>query len=260
MDICDFASSYVFWKGMDKVNSKDDRKPGHMGWTNSARIQIDGRCRISNGQTGESEWYYLITACRTEWMYRSDELWQVPNHEYCGFFSDSEFMAGHVKAGDVSEYGGDIRVSKPIEGNYAGCDIHVTHFPHVQELANDEQAVQATFDYLPIIARTEVWDDGTGSRAVIEYPIKTMNVQPERKRMQVDTGPLPFPDLAASVERDIERLSMAFVCYNTYDVAEFVLRKPTPVMRDGEEVGSVIDYSEVRRVPAKTTLYTAGAM
>ena len=257
MDICDFANSYLFWRGMDNVTPADDRKPGHMGWVNSARIQLDARCQIANRATGESAWYYLITPCRTEWMYRPDELWQIPNHEYCGFWSSDEFMAGHVKTGDVSALGGDMRVAQPIEGHYAECDIHVAHFTRVRKLANDAEAVEATLEYLPIIARTEMWDQQTGARAVIEYPVKTMNVQLERERMQVDTGPLPFPDLSASVEREIERLSMAYVCYNTYDVAEFILRKPTPVMCDGDQVGSVIDYSEVRRVPVSTTLYCA---
>jgi len=258
MDICDFGNSYLFWTG--KFNPNDDRKPGHMPWNNTIRIQMDSRCQLVNEKTGESEWYYLITPCRTEWMYRSDVLWQLPNYEFCGIWSSTEYLAGHVKTGDVSSYGGDMRVAHPIEGRYLEYEMKIRHFQEVQQLENDEQVVKATREFRPIIARTEIRDDKNGMRAVIEYPVKTMNVQLEHKRMQVDTGPLIFPDLSAPVEREIEKLSMAYVCYNTDDVAEFILRKPMSITKDGDQVGTIIDYSEVRRVPVKTTLYSAGPL
>ncbi len=109
----------------------------------------------------------------------------------------------------------------------------------------------------PIVARTEVWSSDEKTRAVIEYPIKTMNLQLERKRMLVDTGPLIYPDLDSDTESEIGKLHFAFVCFNTNDVAEFVLRGPTPVISDGQEVGTYIDYSDVRRVPIRNTFYVA---
>ena len=47
--------------------------------------------------------------------------------------------------------------------------------------------------------------------------------------MQVDTGPLIYPDFQSDEESEIRKLQFAYVCYNTDDVAEFVLRGPTPV-------------------------------
>ena len=79
----------------------------------------------------------------------------------------------------------------------------------------------------------------------------------DRKLMQVDTGPLIYPDLDTDEESEIKKLHFAFVCFNVNDIAEFVLRGPTPVMRDGEQVGTYIDYSDVRRVPIKNTFYVA---
>ncbi len=256
MDICDFSNSYITWTG--KSNPNDDRKPGHMPWRNTVRIQLDSRCQVTNEESGKTEEYYLITPCRTEWMYRSDVLWQVPNREFCGIWSSTEFMAGHVKVGDITQFGGDARAARTLEGHYLDFEVVVRHHPQAQGLENDEQVVEATLKHLPIIARTEIWDDERKRRAMIEYPVKTMNIQQERKRMQVDTGPLLFPDFSASVHREIERFSVAFICYNTSDVAEFVLRVPTPVMRGAEEVASVIEYSDVRRLPVRNTLYCVG--
>ena len=258
MQITDYGNSYILWTG--KYNPDDTRKPGHMPWDNTVRILLDSRCWVTNEETGETKEYNLITPCRTEWMYRSDVLWQQPNHEFCGICSDTEFMGGHVKTGDIITYGGDWRAANPIAGRYQRFEISIRHYPEAQHLENDEQVVEATMKCLPIIARTEVWSDDGKMRAITEYPVKTMNVQIERKRMQVDTGPVIFPDFSQSIDSEIKRLRFAFVCYNTNDVAEFILRVPTPVLRDGEEVASVVDYSEVRRIPVKNSFYCAGKL
>ena len=254
MKITDYGNSYVTWTG--NVDPNDNRKPGHMPWPNTVRILLDSRCWISDG-SGETREYNMLSPCRTEWMYRSDVLWHLPNYEFAGIYSDTEWMAGHIKVGDVNEFGGDWRISSPIEGRFKELKTVVRHHPKVQKLDNHRQVVEATMDYLPIIARTEVWSDDGKTRATVEYPVKTMNVQIERGRMQVDTGPLIYPDFQSDEDSEIRKLQFAYVCYNTDDVAEFVLRAPTPVIGDGREVGTYIDYSDIRRVPIQNTFYAA---
>ncbi len=254
MNITDYGNSYVTWTGF--VVKDDTRVPGHMPWPNTVRILLDSRCWITDDSGDERE-YNMLSPCRTEWMYRSDVLWQEPNYEFAGIYSDAEWMAGHIRAGDVNEFGGDWRVAQPIEGRFKELKTVVRHYPKVQKLDNDRQVVEATQDYLPIIARTEVWSDDGKTRATVEYPVKTMNVQIERGRMQVDTGPLIYPDFQSAEESEIRKLQFAYVCYNTDDVAEFVLRAPTPVTSGDSEVGTYIDYSDIRRVPMQNTFYAA---
>ena len=253
-EITDYGNSYVTWTSM--FNTDDTRKPGHMPWDNTVRILLDSRCWITD-ETGDTREYNLISPCRTEWMYRDDVLWQQPNYEFAGICSATEWMAGHIRAGQTNEYGGDWRVARPIAGRFRDFRTMVRHYGNVAELADDEQVVEATMAGHPIVARTQVWSADEKTRAVIEYPIKTMNLQLERKRMQVDTGPLIYPDLDAAADSEIEKLHFAFVCFNVDDVAEFVLRGPTPVISDGEQVGTYVDYSDVRRVPMKNTFYAA---
>ena len=252
--ITDYGNSYVTWTS--KSNPNDTRKPGHMPWDNTVRILLDSRCWIADG-SGETREYNLISPCRTEWMYRSDALWQQPNFEFAGIYSDTEWMAGHVRAGEMNEFGGDWRVPRSIAERFLGLRTVATSHAKVEKLDNDAQVVEATMEFLPIVARTEVFSADGKTSAVIEYPIRTMNVQLERKRMQVDTGPLIYPDLDSAEDSEIRKLHFAFVCFNAADVAEFVLRAPTPVLRDDEQAGSYIDYSDVRRVPIENTLYVA---
>ena len=252
--ITDYGNSYVTWTS--KSDPNDTRKPGHMPWDNTVRILLDSRCWIAD-ESGETREYNLISACRTEWMYRSDVLWQQPNFEFAGIYSDTEWMAGHIRSGDANEFGGHWKVAVPIADGFHELRTVAKNHTRVEELESDAQVVEATMEFLPIVARTEIQSVDGKTGAVIEYPIRTMNVQLERNRMQVDTGPLIYPDLDSTAESEIEKLHFAFVCFNAADVAEFVLRAPTPVLRDGAQVGTYIDYSDVRRVPIKNTFYLA---
>ena len=254
MNITDYGNSYVTWTGF--TNEEDTRVPGHMPWPNTVRILLDSRCWITD-DSGEEREYNMLSPCRTEWMYRSDVLWHVPNYEFAGVYSDTEWMAGHIKAGDVNEFGGDWRVAEPIEGRFKEFNTIVRHHPKAEKLENHKQVVEATLEGLPIVARTDLLSYDGKTRATVEYPVKTMNVQIERGRMQVDTGPLIYPDFQSDEQSEIRKLQFAYVCYNTDDVAEFVLRGPVPVTVDGRQVATYIDYKEIRRVPIANTFYAA---
>ena len=112
----------------------------------------------------------MISACRTEWIYRDDILWQVPNCEFGGVYADTEWMAGHIRTGDFSEFSGDWRVAVPLEGSFEKVCRRIRHYSDVAELVNDAEVVQATLDLPPIAARTEVWSEDGETRATIEYP------------------------------------------------------------------------------------------
>jgi hypothetical protein len=125
---------------------------------------------------------------------------------------------------------------------------------------SNQAVVEATLAGLPIIAQTEISDAASGFTALLEYPVKTMNFLADRVRFQVDTGPILLPDFGATDEHWIDRLLMAHTVYNTFDYAEFVARRPTPLVVDGKEVATVLHYSDYRAYPARTTFYAAGTL
>ena len=253
MDICDFYNSYMTWAV--EPNPQDQRKPGHMQIRNSARIQLDARCEIVNDEDGTSEEFFLITPCRTEWMYRSDTLFQYPSGEYCAIWSESEFLNVGYRITDNEVK----RTAARIKDRFSDFRLTVRTHSKTHALVNSEQIVQATQANDALVGRTDIWNESKSMRATIEYPIKTININHEHKLFQVDTGPLPFPDFTRSSMRPIEWFSVAFVCYNTFDLAEFILRKPTPVVNGGREVCNVVTYSGIRRLPVQNSIYCAVA-
>ena len=105
----------------------------------------------------------------------------------------------------------------------------------VELLADPAAALRATYGNAPLIAQPEIRDDTSGRRAIIEYPVKTMNTIRATDTFQVDTGPLAYPDLSRGWERRIESLSLAFVAFNAPHFADFVIEVPTTI-DDGERV------------------------
>src|SRR5438045_9725263 len=104
----------------------------------------------------------------------------------------------------------------------------------VTELDSWDKVRAATDAGYPLVTQTEVRDEKTGLRAVIECPTKTMNIEPKRKLYQVDTGPVAYPDLSKPYDSPIDCLRLAFIAFNAPDFAEFVAAQPTAVLEEGK--------------------------
>src|SRR5690606_11755047 len=96
-------------------------------------------------------------------------------------------------------------------------------------------------------------EDGSVT-AQIEYPIKTMNIHPERRRFQVDTGPVLLPDLSSSREHVIEWFQLAYTIYNRFDRAEFIKLVPSSLNSEDRST-QVMDYSEVQKMNVTNRLF-----
>ena len=254
MEICDYGISSISWTA--KHDPTDTRKPGHMPWDNTIRILIDSRCEITNNETGISEWFYLITPCRTEWMYRDDMLWKNdPNLEFVGIYSKNQYRHGHVQVQDKLRPQQDLAIAKDIAVGLPDFHPNLSFYNKTNELLNDNDVVQATLDLTPIIATTEIQSPDGKFKVIIEYPIKTMNFVKERNRFQVDTGPILFPDFELDSIYDIEKLQLAFVCYNNRVIAEFVSRVPTVIDKTKDNQLQTMEYSKIKRLDVITKLF-----
>ena len=230
MHAIDFANSYMTWF------------PHGQG--NIARIQLDAACTLIDEKTGKREQFYLIAPCRAERMYLDTPLFQLPNYEFCGIWSEDEFLiirTAWTSARDNREYGLGRERWREIR-------LDVRTFAHTHLLTDDAAVVQATLENAALNARTTLYDPATGQRALLEYPIKTMNLMQDPPRFQVDTGPLILPDFNATVTHPIECFEMAHVVYHGLDKAEFILRKPVP---GDNPATATTDYSVVQIIPAQ---------
>ena len=82
-----------------------------------------------------------------------------------------------------------------------------------------------------------------------------MNYVKDKNRFQVDTGPVLFPDLKSESDQDIQKLNLAFVCYNNRNIAEFVSRVPSILNDNKGNKIETMEYSQIDRVNVKTRLF-----
>ena len=81
---------------------------------------------------------------------------------------------------------------------------------------------------IPLVQQTEICDAATGLRAVIECPVKTMNLAVDASAVpadgdaesqapsiwQVDTGVIAYPDISKRYDRLVESVMLGFIATN----------------------------------------------
>lgn len=136
-------------------------------------------------------------------------------------------------------------------GHFLDVHFHI-EMVNAEDLDEDEKIVQAALDNRILNGRTRVSDDSDRYHAMLEFPIKTMNVNDINNTYQTDTGPILLPNFTSAKERMVERFQLAFVAYNRQDETYFVIQEPTPIVAGSKE--KVSHYSKVVRVDAQNSV------
>lgn len=246
---CNFQASFMTWDYPPPAYTEKHDIP----YGNIARIQLDAMIDVMDDSSGEKVRFVLIQPCRTERVYKQDRLFQIPSAEYRVIYS----LEQHRSVGKGMTYRGRRPVGKLVKDSYRSLVIDVVTFPNTRVLRTPAEVNEATLANHPLVGRTEIKDPQRPLRYVIEYPIKTMNIMPKDNSYQIDTGPLLVPDYDLDQAEVIDRLEMAHVAFNhkAPNLAEFILRQPTPVMDESNrELCRVLHYSKVRVHSARNTL------
>ena len=225
---------------------------------NSVRFWIESRTTLIDDSTGERGEFYQCASCKSERTFAEEGLFQVDNYDFLPIFGgkEAEDLLIFRRPARLSERYRQVTKSedvwgKPILKLREGRDVRV--------LDTWEAIRDATAAAVPIVTQTEIANPETGLRAIIECPVKTMNVSLDLKMYQVDTGPIAFPDLSRRFDPWIECLSLAFVAFNAPHFADFVIEQPTPVVEDEKELCKIHHYSNPISLPAKNTVLAVGA-
>lgn len=240
MQVVEYSRSYLFFTAK--------------GRSNTARLQVEARCELFGPMTDARDVFFFFASCKAEHTHVAGPLFQNPNYDFCGAFSDRDFAIFRTPAWHET----DQHTRGSIESTFDSVR-EIIHWQEASALETRAAISNATLAGTPLVGRTEWEMEDSGIRVRLEYPIKTMNVHPETAQYQIDTGPLPFPDASPPGARGVERLVPAFVAWNTPDRAEFILQRPTPVTRDGREIGRVLHYSEIRALSVKNAVLGVAA-
>ncbi|MHB8954291.1 MAG: sialidase family protein [Pirellulaceae bacterium] len=199
------------------------------GAGNQPVFWLESRCRISDPATGEIRDYYQCASCKSENTFAPHDLFHENNYDFLPVFSDKETII--------------FRRAVPIRADFRqvvsdspwGKATPMVRTAKMRVLTTPDEIVSAIEAAVPIISQTELRDAATGRTAIIECPIKTMNMSSSRRIYQVDTGPVLLPDLTLPPEQWSAGLRLAFIAFNESTWADFIVDEPTPVT-EGIEV------------------------
>ncbi|MCX5658935.1 MAG: hypothetical protein NTW19_04345 [Planctomycetota bacterium] len=244
MDILDYGQSFLMGK-----------------WTeNRVRFWVESRTRIIDERTGRTEDYIQCASCKSEDTFATKDLFYADNYDFLPIFGPELGVIFRRKAYIHPRY----RDVQPVSEMWGGQDYRLRVVPEgkgpgaARLLKTTAEIRRATHEGWPLVGQTEYADAATGLRAILEHPIKTMNIHDERDLYQVDTGPLAFADLSTRPERLVDTLSLAFVAYNAPDWTDVVIEAATPIVEDGAERTKIHHYSKRQTFKAQNRVYALG--
>lgn len=206
----DYGRSYVMTAG---------------GSGNQPVFWLESRCRITD-PTGEVRDYYQCASCKSEDTFASKDLFLAPNYDFLPVFAEKESVIFRRRLPANDGYRQVVALSP------WGKATPLVRTAKMRVLTTPDEIVSAIEAGLPIISQTELRDAETGRTAVIECPIKTMNMSSARRLYQVDTGPVLLPDLKATPDKWSESMRLAFIAFNEPGWADFIVDGPTPAGGD----------------------------
>lgn len=190
--------------------------------------------------------------CKTEDVGVERGIWMEPNADFRAVFSREKFL--NLKSYDKANKG--VMLYPPSLGPQPERQVGVLseafdagwynlHYREGQVLNTKDAIIETILAEVPIIGRTRIENERYA--ATIDYPINTVSANPREHIFQPDTGPVLFPDLTRAPADLIAGFDLAFIAYNAFDWAEFIVRVATPV---GEGI-SVYHFSQAVSLPAK---------
>ena len=214
-------------------------------WVESRTVLMDGEQRIE---------FYQCGSCKSENTFAKENLFAVENYDFLPILGDGYWLVFRRTAKLNPTY----RSLKKMEDIWGPANLKLREARQLSVLETWEQIRDATAAATPIVSRTEIQDATTGLKAIIECPVKTMNISLDKMLYQVDTGPIALPDLSKRYEPRIDSLRLAFVAFNAPHFADFVIEQPTKVIEEEQERCQIHHYSGPISLKAKNTLLAVG--
>lgn len=223
---------------------------GRANW-NRVRFWVESRTRIIDERSGDRRDYYQCASCKSENTFAKDDLFMADNYDFVPIFGPDDGVIFRRKSRVTARY----REWKTAVGMWGGQEYKLRTPRSSRLLTTAAEIRQATDGAHPLVGQTEISNKDTGLRAVIEFPVKTMNIRDEVPTYQVDTGPIALPDLSKRYDRPADCLALAFVALNTFDFADFVIEDETPIIENGKEIARVHHYSRRQSLPSENRLF-----
>ncbi len=219
---------------------------------NSVRFWIESRTILIDEKSNKQTVIYQCASCKSENTFGKSDLFLSPNYDFMPIFGGEDLLIFRRHAHATDRY----RELVKAESVWGDPILKLRQAKGVSEISKFEEIRDATAAAIPLVAQTEIHNEETGLRAILEYPVKTMNIDRDNNIYQVDTGPLALPDLTRREDSPLGTVSLAFVAFNQPHFADFVIEQLTPIKEDDAEITKVYHYSNPISLTARNRILT----
>ncbi len=194
---------------------------GSYGDAYHVRIGYDAVCTIGSDTLASPVEIFLLQPCLAEYTIAERNLFQVPSQEFRVAFSRTHRIP--------------IASQPSWEHERAEASSHTRRFANTQftthvvdggrvaaDVADVMQAVRAN---QVLNARTTYEDSARGLVVMLEYPIRTINIERTKGQFQVDAGPLALPDIETWDGSGVSRVFLAHAAFSEWSQTEIILRR-----------------------------------
>ena len=213
---------------------------------NHVRFWVESRTTIFDDQAGTATDYYQCASCKSENTFGEKDLFLADNYDFLPILGGGYWLVFRRPARISDRY----RAICEVEKLWGEPRLLLHDAAEVRVVETFEQIRDVTAAGLPLVTQTEIRNEATGLRAVIECPTKTMNISLDKSMYQADTGPIAYPDLSQPCDPQIDCLSVAFVVFNAPHFADFIVEQPTALVEEGQEKGKFYHFSAPFSMPA----------
>ncbi|MBM3795424.1 MAG: hypothetical protein FJW31_15470 [Acidobacteria bacterium] len=193
---------------------------------NRVRFWVESRTRIIDMRTGAHEDFLQCASCKSEDTFGAKDLFLADNYDFLPIFGPTHGVIFRRKAAAAPVRYRDVRPSNKM---WDGQTMRLRVAKGAKLLTTTAAIRRATHAGNPLVAQTEFANESAGLRAIIEFPVKTMNIHDAKDLYQVDTGPVAFPDLSRRWESLADSISLAFAAFNAPGFTDFILETETAI-------------------------------
>ena len=219
---------------------------------NEVRFWVESRTRVIDTRRGKIEDFIQCASCKSEDTFADQNLFLRDNYDFLPIFGPEYGLIFRRKAWLNPNYRSCLKTTDM----FGGPTKHLQEHARYKNLITAEEIIRFTHEFHPVVAQTEIHNDETELRAIIEYPVKTLNIRKSDNVYQIDTGPVAFPDIGKRYERLVDSISLAFVAFNAAHFADFIVEESTPIDNNQDTVEThVYHYSRRISLAASNSLY-----
>lgn len=226
--------------------------------SNLVRFWVESRTRIIDEKTGKSEDFCQCGSCKGEETFAESGLFktELGGYDFLPVFGPEYSVVFRRFASAPPNT--DYRQIAPSESWWGGMVYRLKEAAPITLLDSNEKIRKATHADLPIIVQTHIRNEQTQMSAIIEHPVKTMNIHDDKNLYQTDTGPIIYPDLSRRWDRLVDSIVLAFEAINAPKFADFLLERRFQVPAGDRPACEVYHYSESVSLPAENKLFCVG--